>query len=326
MPEIKETIYAPELEGGEWIQGGPVAIRDARGHSAVLIDFWDYTCVNCIRTLPYVAQWNSRYRDKGLVTIGVHAPEFSFARDRSNVLAAIKSFGLEYPVVLDNGYTIWRAFSNRYWPAKYLIDKNGRIRYYHFGEGGYQESERAIQHALLDLNLALELPPPLAPIRESDNPGALCYRVTPEVYLGHARGQFGNPGGVVNDRPHDYLDPGRHAEGAAYLGGRWTVGQESAATAAPDASLALRYTGMDVNLVMAPPPGAAARVEITIGSDQRPGADVKAENGGAFITVDRPRMYSLVANESVIPGMLKLTARGAGLSVFAFTFVSCVVN
>jgi thiol-disulfide isomerase/thioredoxin len=135
MPEITESIYAPELEGGEWLQGGPLCLREQRGKAVVLVDFWNYTCINCIRTLPYVAGWYRRYRGDGLIVAGVRAPEFSFARERQNVLAAIESFGLEYPVVLDNDYAIWRAFSNRCWPAKYLVDSQGRIRYYHFGEG-----------------------------------------------------------------------------------------------------------------------------------------------------------------------------------------------
>src|ERR1700680_2450080 len=130
MPLINETIYAPSLDGGEWIQQGPIDLKELRGKAVVLVDFWDYTCVNCIRSLPYVAGWYRRYARDGLQIVGVHAPEFSFARDHSNVFAAIKQFGLEYPIVLDNGYNIWRAYSNRFWPAKYLVDARGRLRYY----------------------------------------------------------------------------------------------------------------------------------------------------------------------------------------------------
>jgi thiol-disulfide isomerase/thioredoxin len=325
MPEISESIYAPELEGGEWLQGGPLSLREQRGKAVVLVDFWDYTCINCIRTLPYVAQWYRRYRGDGLIVAGVHAPEFSFARERQNVLAAIDSFGLEYPVVLDNDYAIWRAFSNRCWPAKYLVDSQGRIRYYHFGEGGYQESERALQRALKDLNGQFNAPVPIEPMRDTDHPGALCYRVTPELYLGHARGQFGNPGGIEQDRPHDYADPGHHAEGLAYLGGRWTVEQESACAAMAGASLALRYTGKDVNLVLAPPKGETVHAELVLAADQRPGDDAREGNGSLVVTIDRPRMYNLVANESVMPGTLVLKAREPGWSAYAFTFVSCVV-
>src|SRR5580704_2197559 len=275
MPQINETIFAPPFEGGEWIQQGPIDLKSLNGKAVVLVDFWDYTCVNCIRTLPYVAGWHRRYAAQGLQVVGVHAPEFSFARDHQNVTSAIKQFEIEYPVVLDNDYSIWRAYSNRFWPAKYLIDTQGRLRYYHFGEGLYQETETQIQHLLRELNLALELPPPMTPLRDEDQTGALCYRVTPELYLGYMRGQFGNPSGVTRDQATEYADPGRHVEGATYLSGRWTVGQESASAAAPGAGLAIRYTAMDVNLVLAPQADKPARLEISIGDDQRPGADVK---------------------------------------------------
>ncbi len=327
MPQINETIYAPALEGGEWIQQGPVNLKELRGKAVVLVDFWDYTCVNCIRTLPYVTGWHKRYWKDGFVAVGVHAPEFSIARERSNVLAAIKQFAIEYPVVLDNDYAIWRAYSNRCWPAKYLVDAQGRLRYYHFGEGSYEETESQIQKMLREVNPELELPPPMEPMRDSDRPGAVCYRVTPELYLGHGRGQFGNPTGIVRDRVADYSDPGRHAEGATYLSGRWTVLQESARAESIGAAIALRYTSMDVNLVMAPPAsGQPARVEVILSEGQRPGADVKPENGRAFVTVDRARMYNLAANASVEPGSLQLKALDPGLSAFAFTFTSCVVN
>jgi thiol-disulfide isomerase/thioredoxin len=325
MPQINETIYAPALDGGDWIQGRPVDLRQLRGRAVALIDFWDYTCVNCIRTLPYVVGWHERYARSGLVIVGVHAPEFSFAREHSNVVAALRQFGIEYPVVLDNEYAIWRAYSNRFWPAKYLVDKDGRLRYYHFGEGLYQESESQVQKLLRELEPTLEFPPPLAPVRDSDHIGAVCYRVTPELYLGYGRGQFGNPAGVTQDQEAEYRDPGHHAEGAAYLGGRWIVGQEGSRAAAIGATISLRYTAMDVNLVMAPPIQGAGRVEIILGEGQTPGHDVKIEYGRSFVTVDRARMYSLVANSSVLPGSLQLKAADAGLSAYAFTFVSCVV-
>ena len=265
MPQINETILAPPLEGGEWIQQGPVELADLREHKIVLLDFWDYTCVNCIRTLPYVSEWHRRYAAKGLVVVGVHAPEFSFARNRANVLKAIAQFGLDYPIVLDNSYAIWRAYSNRYWPAKYLIDTQGRLRYYHFGEGLYQETEQHIQKLLGELDPTAQFPPPVEPIRDTDQPGAVCYRVTPELYLGYARGQFGNPAGVIRDKSFDYSDPGRYVEGAAYLSGRWIVSEESSRADNSGATLMLRYTAMDVNLVMAPPASGAARVELLIG-------------------------------------------------------------
>jgi thiol-disulfide isomerase/thioredoxin len=326
MPQINETILAPGLEDGEWIQQGPVDLTQLRGRQVVLLDFWDYTCVNCIRSLPYVSEWHGRYASKGLAVVGVHAPEFSFARDRANVIHAIAQFGLDYPIVLDNNYAIWRAYSNRYWPAKYLIDTQGRLRYYHFGEGLYQETEKQIQKLLSEVDPTAHFPPPIEPIRDSDKPGAVCYRVTPELYLGYARGQFGNPAGVIRDQSFDYSDPGRYVEGAAYLAGRWFVSEESSRAEILGATLMLRYTAMDVNLVMAPPASGSARVELLIGEEQRPGSDVTFENGRCFITVDRPRMYSVIANPSVMSGSLRLKMLDPGLTVYAFTFMSCVVT
>jgi len=326
MPQLSETVLAPELDGGQWIHHGPVILRALRDKAVVLVDFWDYTCVNCIRTLPYVVAWNKRYAPSGLVVVGVHAPEFSFAREGSHVAEAAARFGLEYPIVLDNEYAIWRAYSNRFWPAKYLVDARGRIRHYHFGEGAYQETEVAIQGLIRELNPGASLPPPMEPVRDSDRAGAVCYRVTPELYLGHGRGQFGNFEGVVRDRPHDYRDLGPHVEGMSYIAGRWRVEQESARSEAPGAAISLRYTAKDVNLVMGPAAGASVRAEITLESGQRAGDDVKFAGERGFITVDRPRMYSIVANESVVSGSVTIRAEAAGLAVYAFTFNSCVVG
>jgi thiol-disulfide isomerase/thioredoxin len=326
MPQLSETVFAPELEGGQWVQHGPVSLKALRGKAIVLVDFWDYTCVNCIRTLPYVVAWDERYRQSGLAIVGVHAPEFSFAREGSHVAEAAAQFGLDYPIVLDNEYAIWRAYSNRFWPAKYLIDTKGRIRYYHFGEGAYQETEVAIQGLIHELNPGASLPPPIEPMRDSDRPGAVCYRVTPELYLGYARGNFGNPEGVAQDQPHDYRDIGPHVEGMSYLAGRWCVESESARAEAAGAAISLRYTAKDVNLVMAPPAGGSVRVEVALEGAQRPGDDVKFEGERGIVAVDRPRMYSLVANDSVVSGSLTLRAEAAGLAAYAFTFISCVVT
>jgi thiol-disulfide isomerase/thioredoxin len=326
MPELEETIFAPEPAGGEWLQGGPVSLGALRGKGVALIDFWDYTCVNCIRTLPYVVQWHRRYAAEGLTVIGVHAPEFNFARQSEFVAQAVKDFQIEHPVVLDNSYIIWRAYSNRFWPAKYLVDGQGRIRYYHYGEGSYRETEALIQSLLTELNPHLKLPPPMDAVRDTDRPGAVCHRVTPELYLGHQRGQFGNPLGVAQGAAQEYRDPGVRMEGMVYLDGTWQVGDESAEAAAKNSSIAIRYTAKEVNLVMAPPAAGPVDAAITLQPDQQPGQDVRTENGHQVIVVDRPRMYNLVANDQVRSGGLKLTAAAPGLTAYAFTFTSCVLN
>jgi thiol-disulfide isomerase/thioredoxin len=326
MPELEETIFAPEPVGGEWLQGGPVSLNALRGKGVALIDFWDYTCVNCIRTLPYVVQWHRRYAAEGLTVIGVHAPEFNFARQAEFVAQAVKDFEIEYPVVLDNSYIIWRAYSNRFWPAKYLVDGQGRIRYYHYGEGSYRETEALIQGLLVELNPHLKLPPPMDAVRDTDRPGAVCHRVTPELYLGHQRGQFGNPQGVAQGAAQEYRDPGVRMEGMVYLDGAWQVGDESAEAAAKNSSIAIRYTAKEVNLVMAPPAAGPVHAAITLESDQQPGQDAHAENGRLNVVVDRPRMYNLVANDQVRSGGLRLTAAAPGLTAYAFTFTSCALN
>ena len=208
MQEEQGPIHAPEFPlNVTWLQGGPLAVSELRGRP-MLIDFWDYTCVNCLRILPYVKEWHRRYGPLGLTIVGVHAPEFSFAREAGNVQRAVREHGIEYPVVLDNEYAIWQAYANRYWPAKYLIDGKGYIRGYHHGEGAYRETEDALQALLRESFPEVLLPGLMEPVRDEDAPGAVCYRVTPELYLGYARGNFGNLKDIKPDTVATYTDPG----------------------------------------------------------------------------------------------------------------------
>ena len=172
----KGKVRAPEIGRG-WLNSTPLSFRQLRGR-AVLVDFWDYTCVNCVRTLPYVQAWHQRYRDQGLTVIGVHTPEFTFAQYESNVERGVREFGLTYPIVIDNNREIWTAFANRYWPTKYLLDKDGYLRFGHFGEGGYAECEQVIQELLREIDPALDLPAIIEPLREEDHAGAICYRAS----------------------------------------------------------------------------------------------------------------------------------------------------
>ncbi|MCH7811065.1 MAG: redoxin family protein [Chloroflexi bacterium] len=330
--EQSGPVRAPEFPANAtWVQGGPLRLVDLRGRS-VLIDFWDYTCVNCIRTLPYVKEWHRRYSSLGLVVIGVHAPEFSFAHNGDHVRRALGEHGLDYPIVLDNDYAIWQAYANRYWPAKYLIDREGNLRYYHFGEGGYRETETAIQTVLREAFQQIVLPDLMAPVRESDAPGAVCYRVTPELYLGHQRGRIGNTAEVTPDKPATYRDRGKHAEGFFFLEGDWLLSGEHTARpvgANGESKLHLRYMAKEVNLVMSPPlAGGKAQVELL--QDGRPlapedaGEDVRVADGRATLSVTSPRMYRLVNNREIDTHELTLTTSNDGLALYAFTFVSCV--
>ncbi len=328
----EEGVLAPELSGGFWLQGGPLTMAGLRGRP-VLVDFWDYTCINCLRTLPYLVEWHRRYSPHGLVIVGVHTPEFSFARRPDDVRRAIAEFGIEYPVVLDADYAIWRAYNNRFWPAKYLVDAQGRLRYYHFGEGAYQATERAIQHLLLEVRPDLALPEPLPPLREEDRPGAVCYRVTPEIYLGFLRGAVGNPTGLVPKQAVRYRDPGLHAEGFFYLDGPWVADEECVYRpwdALETSRVALRYTAREVNLVLNPLAGQPARLDIwQDGAPLSPdcaGADVRWDDQGqSHLVVDVPRMFRLVANGDIGHHELVLATTSPGLALYAFTFVSCAI-
>ncbi|MBM3947512.1 MAG: redoxin domain-containing protein [SAR202 cluster bacterium] len=331
MPEVERPVPAPDLQGGSWVQGGPLSLAQLKG-KVVLVDFWDYTCVNCLRTLPYLKEWHRRYGGSGLTIVGVHAPEFSFARDALPVRSTAVAAGLDYPIVLDNDRKIWRAYSNRYWPAKYLVDGRGLVRYVHFGEGAYGETEEAIQKLLRETGPGLALPPLMEPVRDSDRPGTACYMVTPELYLGYQRGRLGNPRGYTPDQVAEYHDPGRHAEGYVYLSGRWLCNAEAAlyAGSSGEGTIALRYTAKEVNLVLNPlsgQPGTLTVRQDGLPLDPHDAADDVLRDGAGrpCVTVDGPRMYRLVNNRELGSHELALSTASAGLGAYAFTFVSCVV-
>jgi thiol-disulfide isomerase/thioredoxin len=328
-------VHAPEI-GPEWLNSPPITMRGLRGR-VVLIDFWDYTCVNCIRTLPYVREWHRRYRSTGLAVIGVHAPEFFFAQTAENVAKATEEFHLEYPILLDNDYQVWKAFANRYWPAKYLIDQDGYLRYFHAGEGNYEETEQMIQALLREIDPAVELPPVLEPVRALDRSGALevCERPTPELYLGYQRGHIVNPDGFIKDQIASYQFGTQPPADGPELAGPWFAGAQFVAVAAhptdgEPARLRLPYSAAEINLVMAPGTNPfPSRAEIT--DDGRPldhqsrGEDVREQaDGSTWIEIGRPRMYSVVKRDRFLSRELRLASRSTGLQLFAFTFVSCV--
>ncbi len=329
----KGKVHAPEI-GQTWVNSPPITLASLRGR-VVLVDFWDYTCVNCIRTLPYLVEWHRRYADKGLSIIGVHAPEFSFARTREFVAAAIERFGIEYPVVMDNGYQIWQAFANRCWPAKYLIDKDGYIRFFHSGEGDYAGTEQAIRTLLREVNPALEFGALMGPLRDTDRPGAACFRATPELYLGHTRGKIGNASGFLRrdeGQAAAYALPGELQADVFYLSGPWQSGPESVISAASlgsePAGLLVFYTAKEVNLVMAAN-GEAQTAEVLQNgrplAEQDAGEDVhRTPAGQSVVAVNTPRMYNLVRNAEMGQNLLQLVTPQAGLECFAFTFVTCV--
>lgn len=292
---------APELIlGGEWFNSTPLKLSELRG-KVVLIDFWTYTCINCIRTLPYLKSWHEKYADEGLVIIGVHTPEFEFEKDSENVKRAIEDFEIKYPVMQDNDYKTWRAFNNRYWPAKYFIDKDGRIRSSHFGEGEYDESEKLIQELLGEIGVEIE--------DKIENPTYEIESRTPETYLGYSRMAGLTPSQVVaSDKEFDYIAPTRVNHNEFALDGRWLVAKEFARPGV-GAKLIFNYESKEVFLVMRPKGDIKGKVKVFLDGIEK-----------QTIEVETDRLYQLIKLEKVGDHMLKLEFLDSNLEVFAFTF------
>lgn len=330
MLVTRGTVRAPEI-GRLWLNSPCLNLRQLRGR-AVLVDFWDYTCLNCLRTLPYVQAWHDAYSHMGLSVIGVHTPEFTFAQYETNVERAIHRLGLTYPIVLDPAYELWKAFANRCWPSKYLLDKEGYLRFAHFGEGAYRDTELAIHQLLREIDPGIALPSPMPALRQEDQAGAACYPATPELYLGHKRGRIGNSGGFQEDSIAAYDFSGELEENCFYARGQWASTAEYFESAGDaDHSLLLRYSAAGVNLVMAAPRGSPQEVIVRLDGKplDRSGAasDISFElrhgREESLVLVDQARMYSLVAHDDFAAHRLELLCP-AGVAFFAFTFTSCL--
>jgi len=313
----------PSLDGAvEWLNSPPLTREALRG-KVVVIDFWTYSCVNCLRTLPYVRAWYDKCKDQGLVVIGVHAPEFAFEKDIDNVRRAVKDLGVDYPVAIDNNYAIWRAFDNRYWPAHYFVDAEGRIRYHHFGEGDYAESEAVIQKLLAEAGAKVA-----SGFVQPDTGGVAMAAAdvasqSPETYVGYSRADnFASPGGAERDRDREYTIPAALKTDEWALSGTWNVGDEKATLAKAGGRIAFRFHARDVNLVLGPgADGKPARYRVIVDgkpvADDR-GMDVDANGGG---TVTSQRLYQLVrVKGDVVDRTFEIEFLDAGVQAFAFTF------
>jgi len=253
VPPITVPLHAPELAPGLWIQGPAVSIAFSRG-AVILVEFWESTCVNCVRTLPYLKAWHERYAGRGLLVVGVHTPEFDFTADPGVVAAAVAAEGIPYPVLLDRDKATWQLFANHYWPSRYLIDARGYMRYEHFGEGAYGDTEDWIQRLLREAGDTAPMPPLLEPVRGEDRPGAVCYPATREIHAGFHRGKLLAPEGY---RPGEVVDHQIRAEGPAPPGmltarGRWLHEAEYLESAEPGAEIELVCDAAGVNAVLEP--------------------------------------------------------------------------
>ena len=322
----KGRVRVPEI-GRVWLNSPPLNMRQLRGR-VVLIDFWDYTCVNCIRTLPYIQAWHERYKDLGLTTIGVHTPEFTFAQYESNVERGVREFGLTYPIVIDSDFELFKLFANRAWPSKYLIDKDGYLRYMHMGEGGYRDAEQTIQDLLHEIDPGLELPPLMDAVRVEDKPGAVCYVGSPELYLGHRRGRIGNQQAFAEDRTSDYFFSDEMQENAFYAQGSFhSTAEYFEAAGEQSGRIVLKYQAAAVNLVLSSNRMPSAEVQVRQDGQpltkQNATPETRFRDGVTDIVVDRPRMYAIVDNHDFGTHTLELTL-APGVAAYAFTFTSCV--
>jgi thioredoxin family protein len=289
-----------------WLNSEPLTARELRG-TDVLISFWTYSCVNWLRTLPYLKAWHETYSDRGAIVVGVHAPEFGFEHDLDNVRRATTELGIDYPVVIDNDFAIWRAFANHYWPAVYLVDCVGRVRFQHFGEGAYEETERAIQQLL-----GIDAPTvriDAGGVAEAADPETLR---SPETYLGSARGE----------RDRRVPRASALALNQWALTGDWSVREEAAVLEAPNGSIAYRFHARDLNLVLEPPAsGTPVRFEVRLDGRlpaNAHGLDVNESGEG---TLTEPRMYQLVRQSGVIaPHTFEITFLDPGARAYVFTF------
>jgi thiol-disulfide isomerase/thioredoxin len=308
---------AGPLDGATgWINSprlGPAEL----GGKVVVYDFWTYSCVNCVRTLPHLRALHDRYTRDGAVIVGVHSPEFDFEHVRANVEASVRRLNVTWPVALDNDKTLWDSFKTSYWPTKYIADRDGRIRYNHIGEGGYRETEDVLRSLL-----GVDPSSPRAALTQGGggDPPAAVDTITPETYLGTMRGSAGARPGLIT-----YAEPGSLAPGECRLTGPWGAEQQKVTAAASGAAIVLTYRAREVNLVMTPPRGGAVDVQVELDGQPLPPAHRTADTilrdgDGTIVHVDHDGLYRLVLSPDVETHTVRITALQPEVAAFAFTF------
>ncbi|HEY4161777.1 MAG TPA: cytochrome c biogenesis protein DipZ [Dongiaceae bacterium] len=322
-PKLPTEGDLPDLSGAvQWLNSPPLTAQSLKG-KVVLVDFWTYSCINCLRAIPYVRAWAEKYKDQGLVVIGVHSPEFAFEKNVDNVKKAVADLKITYPVAIDNDYKIWRAFDNEYWPAHYFIDAQGHIRHHHFGEGSYDESERVIQELLKEAGHS-NMPGGIVSVNASGAEAASDQNdvQSPETYVGYERAQnFVSTGGAVQDASHVYT-VGQPRLNEWGLNGDWTIANQNATLNQKDGSIVYRFHARDLHLVLGPSAdGKPVRFKVTI-DGAAPGAnhgtDTDADGAG---TVTGQRLYQLVRQSGpVADHTFEIQFLDPGVQAYAFTF------
>jgi len=318
-----EGELAPFAGATGWLNSEPLSPADLRG-KVVLVDFWTFTCVNWLRTFPYVRAWAEKYRDKGLVVIGVHTPEFPFEGDIDNVRKQAKALGVDYPIAVDTDYGVWRAFDNNYWPAIYLADAHGRIRAHHYGEGAYEMSEMIVQQLLADAGFGgfrddLVTVQPVGTQVGADS----STLESGETYTGYQQAEgFASPGGAVANKPRAYTVPSRLNLNDWALSGLWTITGRAAVLNEANGRIAFRFHARDVNLVMGPPKGAASvRYRVLIDGEAAGashGTDVDSQGQA---TADDQRLYQLIRQQGRIEDRtFEIEFLDPGIEAYCFTF------
>jgi thiol-disulfide isomerase/thioredoxin len=306
-----------------WLNSQPLRAADLRG-KVVLVDFWTYTCINWRRTLPYLRAWAQKYKDQGLIVIGVHTPEFSFEKDVDNVRRVAAEQQVGYPIAIDSDYAIWNAFENHYWPALYFIDAQGRMRHHQFGEGDYEQSEAMIQQLLAEAGHGSFERRSVSVAGNGAEAGADWTSLrSAETYVGYARSNsFASPGGALLDKPRVYAAPARMQLNEWAFAGDWTTKRESAVLNAADGKITYRFHARDVHLVMGTAArGASVRFRVSI-DGQVPGAShgVDVDDAGHG-TIDEPRMYQLIRQSApIVDRQFEIEFLDPGAQVFVFTF------
>jgi len=328
--ESSKYPAAPELAGiVHWINSEPLKISDLGG-KVVIVDFWTYSCINCIRTLPYLKEWHEKYADDGLVIIGVHTPEFKFEKENANVENAVKQFGIKYPVAMDNNYATWKAYANHFWPHKFLIDKNGRVRYDHVGEGGYAETEDMIVKLLKEAGKQVEKTESKV---EGEGPSIGVIFQTQELYAGYsfARVDLGNTEGYSPDNVLDYEMPSSILADRIYFAGKWKNNDDNMQHAeTEDGQVILRYTAKSVHIVasstnVSEPSLLEAKLNGESLTEKNAGKDVfiDKEDGKSYVRVDQSRLYNVIGTQADYGTFaLALISKDEKFMIYTYTFGS----